>query len=54
MNHRDRNVHTHGFTRGGMSQGYKPKATIDGVKLTMWVVMLIAGLGFIGKMFGLV
>lgn len=54
MNHRDRNAHNHGFTCGHMSQGYKPKDTVDGVKLTMWLVMLVSGMVFIGKMFGLV
>lgn len=54
MNHRDRNVHNAGFTMGGYAKGYKPKATINGVKLTVWVITITAGMCFIGKMFGLV
>lgn len=54
MNHRDRNAHVHGFTCGHMSQGYKPKDTVNGVKLTMWMVMIVAGVCYIGKAFSLV
>lgn len=53
MNHRDRNVHNAGFTCGGYSHGYKPKATIDGVKLTMLIITLTIVLCIGGKLVSL-
>jgi len=41
MNHRDRDAHTNGFKMGGMSQGYRPKDTIDGAKIIIYIITIL-------------
>lgn len=54
MNHRDRNVHVQGFKVGYISRGYKPKETVNGIHLVMWLIAIVAGLGFLGRLFNIV